>query len=449
MRVAFIAGEYPPQQGGLGDYTRELGRALIEAGHAVRVVTVADDGVGRHAEKALSPTTGAEASTPPTVMLSGAKHLLWERWQSRLLTAFGVTVDAHVPWRAAPDDVEPAVGRVVRRWNWRAWPSVRAAVRDADIVHLQYQTAAYAMHPVANALPWLLRRFDGRRGQAVVTTYHDTRILYLFPKAGRVREWVTDGPARGSDAVIATNAEDAARLAKVARRLAVIPIGSNIAPTAGPEARAAWRAHWGIGPDTPLLVYFGFVNRAKGADTLVRALAQVRGAGLPARLLMLGGQVGASDPTNQVYLAEVRALAHALGVADALIWTDFLPEAEVSAALVSADMATLPYRDGVSLQRGTLMAALAHGLPIVTTQPPVTTPSPLPALVDDVNATLVPPDDAAALARAICALWDDPARRARLGAAARQLAQAFRWERIAQQHIELYGNLLSERAERP
>ncbi|NJM39820.1 MAG: glycosyltransferase family 4 protein [Anaerolineae bacterium] len=38
MRIGLIAGEYPPLQGGLGDYTRELARALAEAGHEPHVL---------------------------------------------------------------------------------------------------------------------------------------------------------------------------------------------------------------------------------------------------------------------------------------------------------------------------------------------------------------------------------------------------------------------------
>lgn len=39
MRVAFIAGEYPPMQGGLGDYTRQLALAFASAGHEPHVIT--------------------------------------------------------------------------------------------------------------------------------------------------------------------------------------------------------------------------------------------------------------------------------------------------------------------------------------------------------------------------------------------------------------------------
>ena len=39
----------------------------------------------------------------------------------------------------------------------------------------------------------------------------------------------------------------------------------------------------------------------------------------------------------------------------------------MTANLLAADCAVLPYREGASLRHGSLMAALAHGLPIVST----------------------------------------------------------------------------------
>ena len=39
MKIGLITGEYPPQQGGVGDFTRELARALIAAGHEAQVIT--------------------------------------------------------------------------------------------------------------------------------------------------------------------------------------------------------------------------------------------------------------------------------------------------------------------------------------------------------------------------------------------------------------------------
>ncbi len=434
QRIGLVAGEYPPQEGGLGDYTRELARALLARGHDVWVVTA-----GERTTDHRPPTTEA-SSTGPSPLAPGHSQDL------PLPSPLPPSPRTRGDQLAEPERGErrePRVLRVVARWDWGAWPTLRRVLEGVDIVHLQYQTAAYSMHPVANALPWLIRRLGfSTRQPRVVTTYHDTRIPYLFPKAGRIRDWATDAPARWSDLTIVTNPADRARLLPVARRLRLIPIGSNIDVTADPARRRDYRARWGIGDATPLLVYFGFVNRAKGADTLMQALARLRATGLAAQLLMLGGQVGASDPTNQAFLAEVRALADSLGVTEAVTWTGFLPEAEVSEALTAADVAALPYREGVSLQRGTLMAALAHGLAIVTTRPPSAPPADdVPSLVDDVNAILVPPDDPCALADAVARLWADPARRARLGEGARGLSAAFGWGRIAEQHEAAYHDL--------
>jgi len=39
MRIVLITGEFPPMQGGMGDFTNELGKALAELGHEVHVIT--------------------------------------------------------------------------------------------------------------------------------------------------------------------------------------------------------------------------------------------------------------------------------------------------------------------------------------------------------------------------------------------------------------------------
>ncbi len=135
-------------------------------------------------------------------------------------------------------------------------------------------------------------------------TFHDLRVPYLFPKAGPVREWVTRMPARSSDAVIATNDEDYAKLSTFnLKLLTLIPIGSNIPTTPPPNhQRSAWRVQLGVAENETLLCYFGFLNESKGGETLVRALAQTANV----KLLIIAEQVGASDQTNAAYVAKVK-----------------------------------------------------------------------------------------------------------------------------------------------
>ena len=173
--------------------------------------------------------------------------------------------------------------------------------------------------------------------------------------------------------------------------------------------------------------------------------------------MMIGGQVGASDPTNVTYLARVQNLIAELELTSRVVWTNYIPASEVSANFLASDICVLPYRDGASYRRGSFMAALAHGLPIVTTRAP-SVPIPLlshgfesrdqqsgreqglwlPALRDGENVIMVPPDDPRALADAISRVAAHPELRYKLSNGARELAAQFTWDKIAQQHLDLY-----------
>jgi len=84
------------------------------------------------------------------------------------------------------------------------------------------------------------------------------------------------------------------------------------------------------------------------------------------------------------------------------------------------------------------MAALAHGLAIVTTQPRVA----ITTLVDGEHILLVPPDDVLATADAVENLISTPELRTRLAHGALDLAQNFTWDSIAARTAQLYRELI-------
>jgi GT2 family glycosyltransferase/glycosyltransferase involved in cell wall biosynthesis len=388
--VLLITGEFPPARGGVGDYTCRLAQAMEDEGQAVRVLT------RRRRVQDISPAVGIEA-------VAGAGPM-----QVRRITG-------------------GAAERAARR-------------SGAAVAHIQYQTGAYEMRPTVNLLPLVLRaRFRG----PVVVTFHDLLVPYLFPRAGPVREWANRLLALTASACVATNPEDYERLRKWGVQLMeLIPIGANVPrrPPAGYD-RAKWREERGLPEDAAVAAYFGFLNSTKGLDDLMRALATLREKG-DYRLLMVGGGLGSSDPTNRATAEKLAALARDLGVQDRLLWTGYLPPEGVSAALLAADFAVLPYADGASFRRGSLLAALEHGLSIVTTEPKAEHQVPgWPVLVDGENALLVPPGDAGALAEAMERVARSPELRERLSAGARELAEFFDWGHIARKHLELYGGL--------
>ncbi|NPV66904.1 MAG: glycosyltransferase [Anaerolineae bacterium] len=385
MRIGLITGEYPPMQGGVADFTREIAQAFADLDHAVFVLT---------------DRRGA-GNGDPGVRVSATVH----GWNRASLGA-------------------------VQRW---------IAVNRLDVVNLQYQTAAYQMAPLIHWLP----RLTG--AVPFVTTFHDLRVPYLFPKAGPLREWWVLRLVRDSDAAIVTNPEDEQRLRRAggARQLVHIPIGSNIAPGT-PEGfdRAAWRVRLGAAPGERLVAYFGFLNRSKGVDVLLRALAAAHTPETPFRLAIVGDRTGSSDPTNAAYAAEIEALVDRLGLAGRVTWTGYLSPAEVSATLLAADCCALPFLDGVSFRRGSLIAALAHGCAIITTAPAV----PIPEVRHAENLFLVPPGDADALAAALQIVTADESLRQRLMSGAQALYSLFTWDRIAVQTAALYADLIRSSA---
>jgi glycosyltransferase involved in cell wall biosynthesis len=56
-----------------------------------------------------------------------------------------------------------------------------------------------------------------------------------------------------------------------------------------------------------------------------------------------------------------------LGTSMEILTPGPLPEAELARLLAAADVFLAPYSDGVSTRRGSMMAALQHGVPVVAT----------------------------------------------------------------------------------
>lgn len=377
MRILFITGEYPPQPGGVGDYTQRLAQTLAIAGHEVITLTA---------------TQG--------------------RWQL---------------WRATSSGDEPLVAPRGRA-SWR----LIAAGRLARLVrrlrptwcHIQYQTGAYQLQIGVNALPFLLRR----TGIATAITYHDLLPPYLFPKAGLIRDWVTLLPARAATAVVATNPEDEATLRAAGIQPRLIPIGANIEPSLPPgHDRAGWRARLGLAANEALIGYFGLLSPGKGVDMLIDLVA----AQPNWRLLIIGG--AATTPTDRTYAAAVQQRLAMQTLGDRVIITGHVVAEQVSAHLSACDVVALPFRDGASLRRGSLLAALAHGCAIVTTPP--ASAATAAALTGAVQFAAAQPQ---AFASAISALLENPTACMRLSEAARVVARRFNWHAIAEAHLELY-----------
>lgn len=358
LTVAIITGEYPPNVGGVGDYTALLRGALATNG--VRSLVVCFDNHG--------------ADSPDVV-------------------------------------------RIKPQWP-RSYRALRAALGHAvpDVIHIQFQTGAFQMRPSVQLLPLVLRQ---QLGRPVVTTFHDLRAPYLFPKAGRLRTESLKVMARTSSAVIATNPADVRTLRRWGLTANTIPIGPNLPSPSD-----------GIQPIKGTLGFFGLPTRSKGILALLNALATLDPAVRPT--LRLIGASGVPGAHNDVLAPEViDRIARFHGVT--ITRTGFVSPERASAELAACAAIALPFAEGASLRSGSLLAALQSGRPVISTVPEH--PEDLAEIARLSQLLLVPRCDIRALSRAIrdalnMEVWEA------------NLPDRFQWPSIAQAHAALYARLV-------
>ena len=175
------------------------------------------------------------------------------------------------------------------------------------------------------------------------------------------------------------------------------PVNNNFGPRI-PQADA--RKVLDIG-DEPVILYFGFIRKYKGLQTLLDALPRVLEQ-IGVKTIVAGEYY---DPPDE-YQAKIRAHKLAPHLIDA---TRFIPDEEVSLYFSAADVVVLPYI--TATQSGIVSIALEYELPCI-----VTNVGGLPDVVHhEKTGLVVPPDDPTALAEAIIAYFTTIDRQAMSG----------------------------------
>jgi glycosyltransferase involved in cell wall biosynthesis len=204
-------------------------------------------------------------------------------------------------------------------------------------------------------------------------------------------------------------------------KLVVVHYGLDELPPAwGPPGE------WDLPQDAPLLLAISRLDRQKGLDVAIDALARIRAAGLPATLLILGG--GSLE-------AELRALAEERGVGGATVFAG--RTGDVAYWLERADVFVHPARwEGFGL---VLLEAMLARLPIVASRV-----SSIPEIVvDGETGYLVPADDVERFTSATAALLEDAERRKAFGDAALDRARSeFSVERMATGTLAVYAKAI-------
>ena len=294
---------------------------------------------------------------------------------------------------------------------WRARRFLRRAATEVDAAVIHVNTSALLVGAIV-----------GRPGGArVVWHVHEivvrpAALAWLFRV---VPPWRADRVVAVSDAV----RRNLARWSWARHRVVVVHNGLPARTTPLPDRG---------GPHQPVVAYVGRLNRWKGYEVFVDAVAQVAARAPTARFVMAGdpppGEAWrADDLADRITAAGLDSRIERLGRVD-----------DGAAVFDAADIAVVPstWPDPLptvvleAMRAGCAVVASDHG----------GAPEMLEA---GVSGQLVPPGDATALAAAIGSLLDDEARRSAMGAAAaRRVAEVFTVERAVAGLEAVYLDLL-------
>jgi len=228
-------------------------------------------------------------------------------------------------------------------------------------------------------------------------------------------------------------------------RITVLPPGVDLG-LFRPIPREEARRYVGLTDRSErLLLFVGRLDPVKGLNVLLEALCilvrRLAAQGQPSVCLaVIGGDAESAEAVREgaFCLDEVK---ERYGLKEMVAFLGSRAQDALPYYYSAADVCVMP-----SLYESfglVALEAMACGTPVVASRV-----GGLPYVVQDgVTGLLVPDNDPAALADGLQRVLHEPGLAALLGAQARRVAQGYSWQRVAEGHLELYGELLRARTQ--
>ena len=353
MTWHLVTGEYPPECGGVGDYTAAVAQALAAAGDSVHVWTFCQPGAAepiRH--------DGVVVHQLPDRFARGSRAALAGAWK----VSPGTVLLQYVPNALGSRGLNLRFCFWLRRIH-RSGADVRVMFHEP---YFYFSTA----RPWRNAIAIVQRTMAATLLQAASRVYMSTETWHRYLRA-----------------------------VGVLPPFQAIPIPSSIPEAALPAAIERFRSE--IAPGGGAVVgHFGTFGEHVAGE-LLAVLPSIASRVADVRFALIGAG-------GQEFLERVRRQSPDLA---ARVWVSGrLDPSAVAAALRACDVMIQPYPDGVTTRRTSAMAGLKNGVATVSTAGPLTEP-----IWSKANAVALPPSgDYAAFGDAVAALLQDPRARASL-----------------------------------
>jgi glycogen synthase len=371
--IALVASSYHPHVGGVEQHVREVAAELSRRGHRVEVWTV-----DRGASSRIATVDSTTVRYLPTPLPQGSV-LGVARFVAAAPAAFAA-------WRTARRILQP------------------------EVLHVQCfgPNGVYALFLSAMTRTPLVVSSHGETLADDHDVFDRSRQLRLGLRLAIRKAVAVTGCAVG-----------VARDLQVrfgARNVSVVPNG--VWP--GVSSRVQ-----DTGAEAPRVLVVGRLERVKGFDLVIRALADPR-IPVETRLTVVGEGSQAEA---------LRLLAHTVGVQERVQFSGALRADEVRDELVSADVVVVPSRREAFGM--VALEAWAAGTALVATS----LAGPSEFVRDEEDGLLVDPTDVPSLAHAVARLVNDGDLRRSLTEAGRLRVQEFGWGRVVDRYERLYAGV--------
>jgi D-inositol-3-phosphate glycosyltransferase len=402
LRIAVLSTHTCPlaplggwETGGMNVYVRELSRALAGRGVAVDIFT-------RRQAKDVADVVE---------LAPGARVIHLDAGPHRHVDKYDVL------------DYLPDFACGVQHWRALMGTSY-------DLIHSHY---------------WLSGRlaalFADRWGVPLVSMFHTLAQLKnrvaesAAEREHAVRYEIERRAMAASDRVIAATEIDRKQIVRHYGELApisIIPGGVDL-ELFRPAPRRAARAALGIATEHNVLLFVGRIQRLKGLEILLRAAALLDDPSV--RVMIVGGQPETVHESREIN--RLQHLAVRLGINERVTFAGAISHERLALFYAAADCTVMPS----SYESFGLVAveSLACGTPVVATRV-----GGLTSIVrDGETGFLVPWRDPAMFAERLRTLLANASLRRQFGAASRASVLRYGWQKIADEHLALYDEVLA------
>jgi D-inositol-3-phosphate glycosyltransferase len=306
-----------------------------------------------------------------------------------------------------------------------------------DLIHANFWMSGMAAMEIKRAL-----------GIPFVITFHAlgrVRRIHQGDSDGfpDTRFEIEDQIVADADQIIAECPQDEEDLIKLYHadpaRVTIVPAGFD-PKEMHPIPKAAARKHLGLPEDERIILQLGRIVPRKGVDTVIVALSRlIHEHGVPARLLVVGGENETPDPKTSPEMARLMKLAREEKIDEQVLFVGRRQRDVLKYYYSAADVfVSTPWYEPFGI---TPLEAMACGTPVIGSNVGGIKFS----VADGKTGFLVEPKDTDALAARLAELLSSPDVLKRFGLQAiRRVQKHFTWERVVRMLAATYEEVIRE-----